>query len=180
MNENSNDNAFCSICSISKIICNTPWAQSDCKCFSYFIRGGYHDQHFMPEFHFPIYFAKLVEVEMYIPMYFSMPGCILCMDCDLWFVRVCGYAGWCGGVGVGDKVSCWHQATPGKLMGQPRLEGERRSPGGSCWGRRGLSCEALSRSLQALLVLLCGSQVFSVRCERSTRKSAAQGERATF
>ena len=129
---------------------------------------------------FPYIFAKLVEVEMYIPMYFSMQGCILCMDCDLWFVRVCGYAGWCGGVGVGDKVSCWHQATPGKLMGQPRLEGERRSPGGSCWGRRGLSCEALSRSLQALLVLLCGSQVFSVRCKRSTRKSAAQGERATF
>ena len=129
---------------------------------------------------FPYIFAKLVEVEMYIPMYFSMQGCILCMDCDLWFVRVCGYAGWCGGVGVGDKVSCWHQATPGKLMGQPRLEGERRSPGGSCWGRRGLSCEAMSRSLRAVLVLLCGSQVFSVRCKRSTRKSAAQGERATF
>ena len=56
---------------------------------------------------------------------------VFCAFCDLWFVSVCGYAGWCGGVGVGDKVSCWHQATPGKLMGQPRLEGERRSPGGS-------------------------------------------------
>ena len=129
---------------------------------------------------FPYIFAKLVAIEIYILIYFSMQGCILCMDCDLWFVRVCGYAGWCGGVGVGDKVSCWHQATPGKLMGQPRLEGERRSPGGSSWGRRGLSCEALSRSLQAVLVLLCGSQVFSVRCERLTRKSAAQEERATF
>ena len=105
---------------------------------------------------------------------------VFCMFCDLWFVSVCGYAEWCGGVGVGDKVSCWHWATPGKLMGQPRLEGERRSPGGSSWGRRGLSCEALSRSLQAVLVLLCGSQVFSVRCERSTRKSAAREERATF
>ena len=82
---------------------------------------------------FPYIFAKLVAIEIYIIIYFSMQGCILCMDCDLWFVRVCGYAGWCGGVGVGDKVSCWHQATPGKLMGQPRLEGERRSPGGSKW-----------------------------------------------
>ena len=106
---------------------------------------------------FPYIFAKLVEVEMYIPMYFSMQGCILCMDCDLWFVRVCGYAGWCGGVGVGDKVSCWHQATPGKLMGQPRLEGERRSPGGSKWKE---DCNPLSCLLHTLAVLLRGSANF--------------------
>ena len=49
---------------------------------------------------------------------------------DLWFVGVCGYAGWRGGVGVGDKVSCWHLATPGKLMGQPRLEGTASQPRG--------------------------------------------------
>ena len=89
---------------------------------------------------------------------------VFCVFCDLWFVSVCGYAGWCGGVGVGDKVSCWHPATPGKLMGQPRLEGERRSPGGSKWkegrGPRVVNCNPLSCSLHAVVVLLRGSANF--------------------
>ena len=89
---------------------------------------------------------------------------VFCMFCDLWFVSVCGYAEWCGGVGVGDKVSCWHWATPGKLMGQPRLEGGRSSPGGSKWkkqrGPRVLNCNPLSRLLHAVAGLLGGSANF--------------------